>query len=669
MNTDIQTTINQLSRRLYIIDEEMESSKRYKELIEEGFEHLRRGFEIKELRECPISFKFHKNDPNTHKMQLRHFLVNLIFWEPLIKLKIKDDINESYIIQPSSISSGYIKKYIDTKIIIPFRHRVSNKKLNKLLSELIHNLGRISTEFNILIGSTINVESFINMANRNERFREIIQTTLDPAMQPSEIESVIHKLTDEQVQILTNEPNVLQSMLKSGTGIKAKQLAEFSINGGLKPDLSGRTIPGPINSNFLYSGTNTVDAYFKDVLGARKSLIFNKSVMGKSGHFARKAMLVVSDIKLREDTDPCGSVHPIMYTVRSAEYLRRLVGRTYRLPNEAHYHTLSENDTHVIGQQILVKSPMTCASHEGVCAECYGEMLHHTNTGVGIGAYAGAYITEPVTQSILSSKHLLTTTSVAIEFDEKVFNTYFVLNANEVMLNTETDIDLGNYSLIIMKEDLNIIENLDEGEITDFLTKFYIRNDETGELITIQENKNMEMYLSPELKSIMKLSKKQKGVYEINLTSIPDDTRLFLIQVDNAELTRPLYKIMGLLDGKEQRIKLNLETLSDYAQALLDLLIESKIDVQAVHAEVLLSSLIRSKEDVLKKPAFKKYDAIADTQVLTVSSALEKHPSALVGISFQYLGRQLLNPLTFRKTGTSFLDPFFSETLGSSKLA
>jgi hypothetical protein len=277
MSKTIESIIGQFSRRVYVIDDEMKNKKGYKQLIEHGFECLKSGFEVKELRECPVSFKFHEND-EIRTLQLRHFLVNLIFWEPMIALHSSDGLDESYLIDPKRISSRYIKDYIDDKLVIPYKNRISNRKLNKIISNLIFNLGRISTDFNILIGSTINVESFIDLAARNPRFNEILHTTFDPTMQPSDIESELHKLTDEQVKILSEEPNVLRTMLLSGSGIKDKQLAEFSINGGLKPDLSGRTIPGPINSNFLVSGTNTVDAYFKDALGARKSLIFNKNV-------------------------------------------------------------------------------------------------------------------------------------------------------------------------------------------------------------------------------------------------------------------------------------------------------------------------------------------------------------------------------------------------------
>lgn len=659
MGNNVKDIINFFSTNMYVIDQKMENKQTYKKFINEILDYLKAGFEIKELRECPVHFKFHENG-YIYTVQLRHFLTNLIFWEPLIVLDAVDSINESFLIDPTKLSSGYIKSYIDNKIVIPYRKKVSNRKLNKIIHDLIYNLSRISTDFSILFGLTMNIETFIDVANKNERFNEIIRTKLDPAMQPSEIESKLHDLMNEEINILMTEDNALRPMLRSGTGIKAKQLSEFSISGGLKPDISGSTIPIPINSNLVVGGLSSISGYFIDSIGGRKALIFNKNVMGRSGHFARKTMLLVSDIKLRNDYDHCGSVHPVVFEVKTKEHLKRLIGRNYRLFNEREYHVLTKDDNHLIGQRILVKSPLTCASHEGICEDCYGETLFHTNWGgVGVGAYAGAIITNPVSQSVLSSKHLLTTTSETIDFNEH-FNKFFNLVANEITLNSDNDINHDDYSLLIIKKNIVTLNELDEGEINEFLTMFHVKNNQTGEIYEIHEKELKELYIAPELKDMMK-GKLNAEYYEIPFMDIPDDSRLFLLQIENAELTRPLYGIMGLLDTKERRRELGVETIHDLAQVMLDLLIESKINVMSVHAEVLLSPLVRSMDDILKKPNFKKYDAMDDVQLLTVSSALEKHPSVLIGLSFQFLGRQLLNPLTFRKTGESFLDPFFKE--------
>ena len=120
---------------------------------------------------------------------------------------------------------------------------------------------------------------------------------------------------------------------------------------------------------------------------------------------------------------------------------------------------------------------------------------------------------------------------------------------------------------------------------------------------------------------------------------------------------------INVLDTKEKRADLGITNIHELAQVFLDLLIESKINVMSVHAEVMLAPLIRSMEDILHRPDFKKYSSIDDIQMLTISAALEKHPSVLIGLSSQFLGRQIVSPLTYRKSDPSFLDPFYKQTL------
>lgn len=217
---EVKEIIDFFHDNLYIINKRMEDSKDYKNFIEEIFNYLKAGFEYKPLRECLVHFKFQENDSEILSLQLRHFLTNLIFWEPLIELDSVDHLDKSFIVDTRQISSKYIKTYIDKKIVIPYRNKISNKKLNKIIHDLIFNLSRISTDFNIILGLSMNVESFMNVANNNPRFNEIIRTKLDPNMQPSEIESHLHKLMKEEIEILKTEDNVLKPMLLAQTGIK-----------------------------------------------------------------------------------------------------------------------------------------------------------------------------------------------------------------------------------------------------------------------------------------------------------------------------------------------------------------------------------------------------------------------------------------------------------------
>lgn len=273
VNEIIQTLANQI----IVIDKHMTRKKEYNQLIETIFQYLEDGFEFKELREAPVYFRFHE-ESHVMSMQLRHFLTNIIFWSPLMTLDAVNDLDESFIVDTSKISSKYISMYIDNKIIHPYKKRVSNKKLNIVIHDLMYNLGRISTKFNILLGLTMNIETFIDVANKNPRFDEIIHTKVDESLQPSVIEKQLHDLMEEEVEILKTEENALRPILRSGSGIKEKQLSEMTINGGFKPDVSGSTIPIPINTNLLVGGLSNTTNYFVDSTGLKKAPYVSNSI-------------------------------------------------------------------------------------------------------------------------------------------------------------------------------------------------------------------------------------------------------------------------------------------------------------------------------------------------------------------------------------------------------
>ena len=107
-------------------------------------------------------------------------------------------------------------------------------------------------------------------------------------------------------------------------------------------------------------------------------------------------MLLSSNIVLRDDNEDCCSKHPIEFEIKTESHLKKLIGRNYRLRNEVGYKKLTGSEKHLIGQKILVRSPITCASKHGICKTCYGDDLFYVNgNGVGIGSYAAAIITNP----------------------------------------------------------------------------------------------------------------------------------------------------------------------------------------------------------------------------------------------------------------------------------
>ncbi|WP_304576714.1 hypothetical protein [Romboutsia ilealis] len=255
--------------QVIVVQDILQKKKIFNQVFDDMYEFMKRGFEVEEIRKFPIKYKFDHKSIDIYEMEARHMITNLLFWKTLLQLEMPDIIDETYYIDAKNINNRMIKNFIDNKIIIPFRYKIETEKLNKIIHDLLYRLAMVSNDFNMIMGMSINMESFIEVANKNPRFDEIIRTKVDPLAQPVEIENTLNSLMNEEIEILKSEENVLKPILCSGAGIKDQQLREFSINGGLKPDLSGNTVPVPINSNFLVGGLSNIINYYIDATGLK----------------------------------------------------------------------------------------------------------------------------------------------------------------------------------------------------------------------------------------------------------------------------------------------------------------------------------------------------------------------------------------------------------------
>ena len=101
------------------------------------------------------------------------------------------------------------------------------------------------------------------------------------------------------------------------------------------------------------------------------------------------------------------------------------------------------------------------------------------------------------------------------------------------------------------------------------------------------------------------------------------------------------------------------ETINSTSQKFLDLLIESGIDANVIAAELIVNRLIRSELNQYDRPNFLSKN-LEPYKIYTVSKALEKNKSPLIGISFQNIKRQLLSDEIYEeRNGTSFIDAFY----------
>lgn len=699
-------------KQIFII-EEYRTKEIYDGFIRSLLKSMTYGFEHYEFRSHPVQYKF-KNDPNEEVKWLpfRAFIINVMMWRPMICLD-PENLDESFILSPidlEKIGPTMIKRYFDEKYVtkynrfIPAKPKLHvkeiNGELNLIFADSTFFLTRISAMFSKFIGISAGVETVMDLANRYPEFDELLHYKIDETQQPAEIEQNASKAMDKMLNIvLTDEKfTMLKPLFQPKMGLNMNQCRDMMLSMVLKPNIDGRTIPEPLNTNFMLTGLDNLTYYYINAIAGRKAQIINNKYMGKTGHLLIQVAIATAE-KLSETVEDCHSVNPIPYTIKTKDHLVKMDGRRYRYPGQTEYHILNaDKDTHLIGQTLYFRSPITCCAHDGVCKECYGELYYTNIDNFNTGILSATIIMNPVMQGILSAKHHQTTNSSMIKFSDE-FDQFFKLSVTDIVLADDIE-DVQDYTLILRQEDISTSDGeeveLDytkkrkrrkkvtrdvefDGEDEDeddessgdrlnyYVTKFSVAKNLHNkhmptEFIEFSDVDKKELFLHTEFISSMNADKDENGHYlYIDFEDIDPENTIFLVDVQNNELTKPMKMIQKVLNNTDHE---GCSTYEELANKLLDLIIMSKLDAVSVHGEMIIRSLVRRNTNVLKRPDFSKIVMAGDYQLLTITSALKKNPSITTSLSTPYLKAQLISQAeTFEKTGSSIFDSYFRSTL------
>ena len=661
----LDTLLHRYDTQILCINDVLSDIDEYVRVCQDLLDIMKWKFEDKEIRNHTIRIRFMPDPPKKESVctiQIRHLLVNLIFWYAYVRADIPEVVDESYIqhfekmkadgLTPE-IRIGEMDDYKDN-VILPDISDIDSHTQNEIIDEINHNLRAITRAFSILFGLGISVYSLIQAGKRDPRIEEIMHIKLDPSMQPNEIEETAKDLTNELTRrIVADKENDLAAYMAAGKVLSPGQFKEFSVLIGLKADINGNTIPHLINCNFLVHGINTPSYQYLIGIGGRKSLILSKTKMGEPGAFSRKATMNTTAVTLRKDHVACNSIRPVWITIESDAMLKMYDGRYYydTFMNE---HIVDYNkDKDLIGKELPFRSPCTCASRRGICYKCYGK-LHGINSELAsAGAYAATKITEPMGQIVLSSKHLQVTTSTGIQFNPEFYNV-FEINSNEVTARDDSPID----------EDLYLIlgpVQTEEGEdsIDYYCETFDLVDSNQNVVVHAAENNGAKLYLSKQLVDVYVKLKDKKKPISMNLFD-DDSSVIFNVEVKNKELTQPIRNMNKLLNTVDHA---GCHTVDEVVQAFAGNMIDAGIEYPMVHAEMIIRGLLRKKSSEIEEPDWTANGDINDYKILRLNDALFKNPSVSISLTYGYLRKTLKSVEFYQKEAPSTLDPFFAERL------
>jgi DNA-directed RNA polymerase subunit beta' len=222
----------------------------------------------------------------------------------------------------------------------------------------------------------------------------------------------------------TREVNAVYMMAHSGARGSAAQIRQLAGMRGLMAKPSGEIIETPIISNFKEG--LTVLEYFNSTHGARKGLADTALKTANSGYLTRRLVDVSQDCVVVESD--CGTTVGVRAkaVIDGGEVISslgdRILGRTtqddVKDPQTGEIiavrgDLLDEPTVEQIERagvdSVYIRSPLTCETHNGICASCYGRDLARgtsVNIGEAVGVIAAQSIGEPGTQLTMRTFHI-----------------------------------------------------------------------------------------------------------------------------------------------------------------------------------------------------------------------------------------------------------------------
>ena len=220
--------------------------------------------------------------------------------------------------------------------------------------------------------------------------------------------------------------NPIFMMADSGARGSAAQIRQLAGMRGLMAKPDGSIIETPINANFR-EGLDVLQ-YFISTHGARKGLADTALKTANSGYLTRRLVDVAQDLVVTEGD--CGTEEGLLITPLIeggnvvAPLRERVLGRVAAAEIRG---ILDDGDELVIPagtlldeqlvdridlhgiEEVKVRSPISCNTRFGICANCYGRDLARgeiVNLGESVGVVAAQSIGEPGTQLTMRTFHI-----------------------------------------------------------------------------------------------------------------------------------------------------------------------------------------------------------------------------------------------------------------------
>ena len=197
---------------------------------------------------------------------------------------------------------------------------------------------------------------------------------------------------------------------------------------GTLTDIDSTIFPHPILTGYVKGMKGLYESMIES-RSASKALLFTKDPLSDTEYFNREMQLLTATFKSVHGTyssnyvspsvrdklksiSDCGSKKYRTVHLTASEF-PQYVGK-YHVSKDGSLLPIRKQDRHLIGKKVKIRSVFDCQvpDREGVCQTCFGELSLSIPAQTNIGHLCASTLCEKVSQAVLSTKHLETSSNV-----------------------------------------------------------------------------------------------------------------------------------------------------------------------------------------------------------------------------------------------------------------
>jgi len=301
---------------------------------------------------------------------------------------------------------------VDKKVLKKILDRIAKEYPNDF-GPVIDALKDMAIQFGHEFGSTVSINDFDIDRSWRDKIVKHFKDVEDPKWSREQkvkhwlkAQALIEEAQNKYVKE-TGKSRGLFDMLESGAESKHDSVRQILTAPGIKIDVHGKAIPTPITKS-LAEGLD-LGSYWMSLYGARKGMV-DRAINTEQSGAINKSLLGVTKNLLIVEAD-CGTDDGVEIELSDQRNLQdRFLPRD--IPGVGKRN--DEIDNTIINKarskgmlSLLVRSPLTCESINGICQKCYGlaEDGNLVAIGTNVGIKEGQAMTERSTQLTMKAFH------------------------------------------------------------------------------------------------------------------------------------------------------------------------------------------------------------------------------------------------------------------------